>query len=58
MKIVLWIADEPNQKALCSKINELYPLAGVVLEQRIVKRKMNTSLLSKKFIERLFLPKS
>tara|TARA_B110000305_G_scaffold142058_1_gene158189 strand:- start:1060 stop:1878 length:819 start_codon:yes stop_codon:yes gene_type:complete len=58
MKIVLWIADESNQKALCSKINELYPLAGVVLEQRIVKRKMNTSLLSKKFIERLFLPKA
>jgi methionyl-tRNA formyltransferase len=52
MKIVLWIGNEPNQKALANKIHSLFPLSGIITETRPYKRKITLS----KIIERLFLP--
>ncbi len=51
MKILLWIGNEPNQKALANKIHSQFPLAGIITETRINKRKITLS----KIIERLFL---
>lgn len=34
MKIVLWIGDEANQKALANKIHQVFKLDGIVLEKR------------------------
>jgi folate-dependent phosphoribosylglycinamide formyltransferase PurN len=39
MRIVLWIGDEGNQKALANKIHAFMPLEGLVLEKRHFKRK-------------------
>lgn len=52
MKILLWIGNEPNQKALANKIHSLFPLAGIITETRPYKRKITLS----KIVERLFLP--
>lgn len=51
MKIVLWIGNKPNQKALANKINELYPLSGIIVESRDVPTKITFD----KIIEKLFL---
>jgi methionyl-tRNA formyltransferase len=50
MKIVLWIGNESNQKALANKIHELFPLAGIVTETR----KSSTKITIAKIIEKLF----
>jgi len=52
MKIVLWIGNEPNQKALANKLHSALPLHGMVTESRISKRKITFD----KIRERLFLP--
>jgi folate-dependent phosphoribosylglycinamide formyltransferase PurN len=54
MKIVLWIGNEPNQIALAQKINRLYPLSGVFLETRKIKRKVTVLFLLGKLIEKFF----
>jgi folate-dependent phosphoribosylglycinamide formyltransferase PurN len=51
MRIILWIGNEPNQKALANKIHSLFPLAGIVTETRARKRKITLS----KILSRLFL---
>jgi hypothetical protein len=52
MKIVMWIGNEPNQRALANKIHSLFPLHGIVTESRLSKRKITLD----KIRERLFLP--
>jgi len=56
MKIVLWIGNESNQKALANKIHELYPISGIVLETRTKKKKLTLGPFFSKAIERIFLP--
>jgi methionyl-tRNA formyltransferase len=51
MKIVLWIGNKPNQRALANKIHDIYPLAGLVVESRPTKSKITFG----KIIEKLFL---
>jgi methionyl-tRNA formyltransferase len=56
MKIVLWVGNEPNQKALACKINSLFPVSGIVIETRSLTRKISVLKLVEKIIEKLFLP--
>jgi len=55
MKIVMWIGNEPNQKALANKINEIYPLSGIITESRKSVRKYTIKLIVEKIIEKIFL---
>lgn len=59
MKIVMWIGDEPNQRALANKINSQFPINAIVLEKRVSIKKYNVktiiNTLLSKFI--FFLPK-
>ena len=55
MKIVLWLGNEANQKALANKIHALFPLAGIVTETRKHQPKINGSKLFEKVFEKLFL---
>ena len=57
MKIVIWIADEPNQLALANKINEEFPLSGMVLERRNIKRKLNYNLIQR-ILTRILYPQA
>jgi len=55
MKIVMWIGNAPNQKALTNKVNNLFPLSGIVYETRKVKKNINFKTLLEKVIEIFFL---
>lgn len=55
MKIVLWIANEANQKALASRIHASFPLTAIVTETRKHNRKITLSKLVEKGFEKLFL---
>lgn len=55
MKIVLWIGKDSNQIALAEKINSLFPVSAVFIENRKSKRNYTLSLLFGKIIERIFL---
>lgn len=55
MKIVAWIGNEPNQKALVNKLHLEFPLAAIVTETRASKRKITFRILIEKVIEKLFL---
>lgn len=55
MKIILWIGNEPNQKALANKIHVIFPLAGIVTETRIHKPGITIRILLEKVIEKIFL---
>ena len=39
MKIVLWIGNESNQKALANKIHASFPISGIVTESKKTKSK-------------------
>jgi len=54
MRIVLWIGNEANQKALANKIHEKFPLAGIVTETRKSKSAFTIKKLITKLIEKLF----
>ena len=51
MKIVLWIGNKPNQRALANKIHSIYPVSGIIVESRNTKTKITID----KIIEKLFL---
>ena len=51
MKIILWIGDKPNQRALANKIHAAYPISGILVESRDTKTKITFD----KIIERVFL---
>lgn len=55
MKIILWIGNESNQKALANKIQEIFPITAIVKESRTTKRKITARLIIEKVIEKLFL---
>ena len=55
MRIVLWIGKDSNQKALANKINNRFPIDGIVIEKKKFKRKITFGLLFEKFIEKIFL---
>lgn len=55
MKIVMWVGNAPNQKALTNKVNKLFPLSGIVYETREVRKKISFQTLFEKAIETLFL---
>lgn len=48
MKIVLWIGNEPNQRALANKIHSEFPLAGIITETRVHKRKITFAAIVEK----------
>lgn len=56
MKILLWIGNEPNQKALANKINAVYPLCGIITESRAAKRDLILKKTAEKIVEKIFLP--
>lgn len=56
MKIILWIGNEPNQKALANKIHSIFPLEGIVTETRNYRRKLSARLILEKIFEKLFFP--
>lgn len=56
MKIILWIGNEANQKALANKIHAVFPLTGIVTETKALKRKISLKILFAKAIEKFFLP--
>ena len=55
MKVVLWIGNESNQKALACKIADRFSVAGIVRETRKTKSKITLKKLFEKIIEKLFL---
>ncbi len=55
MRIVLWINGEANQRALACKIHKVFPLAGIVIEDRIQSRNVTPSKLISKIVEMFFL---
>ena len=56
MKIILWIGNEPNQKALANKIHDLFPLSCIVTETKKHYQKITIRNLIEKVIEKIFLP--
>jgi len=55
MKIVMWIGNEPNQRALANKINDIFPLSGIVTETRNVQTKVTVQKIFEKIVEKIFL---
>lgn len=55
MRIVLWIANEANQKALANRIHAAIPVTAIVTESRQHKRKITFQKLIEKGVEKLFL---
>ena len=55
MKIVLWIGNGANQKALANKIHQEFPIAGIIVENRKQSRKLTLSKLVEKGVEKVFL---
>ncbi len=56
MKIVLWIGNEANQKALANKIHDLIPIAGIITETRTHKKRYTFLKIFEIAIEKIFLP--
>ena len=56
MKIVMWIGDEPNQRALANKINSQFPLSAIVLEKRVSIKKYNLKTIIINYYQNLFSP--
>jgi methionyl-tRNA formyltransferase len=55
MKIVVWVGNEPNQRALVNKIHEHFPLSGIVTETRKRKLKLTLKEIVEKGIEKILL---
>jgi methionyl-tRNA formyltransferase len=55
MKIVLWIGNDANQKALANKIHAVFPVAGIVMESKKGNRKITMKKIVEKAIQKLFL---
>jgi len=55
MKIVLWILNDACQRGLASKIHEIYPIAGIVAENRRTERKLTLRKLGESLLEKIFL---
>lgn len=55
MKIVMWIGNESNQKALANRIHQSFPIAGIITETRASKQKITFGKIFEKFFEKFFL---
>jgi len=44
LKIVIWCGNAPNQRALANKIAALYPVAGIVIDEGVGKKKKRNLL--------------
>lgn len=55
MKIVLWIGNEPNQRALANKLHDKFPITAIIAESRKSQFNFNIRSVSEKIIEKLFL---
>ncbi len=55
MKIVAWVCNQSNQKALINKIQKLYPIAAIITETPKSKRKITFKLLFNALIEKTLL---
>jgi methionyl-tRNA formyltransferase len=55
MKLLLWIGNEPNQKALANKLAEEFNVIGIVTESRKQNRKITVKRLFDSLYERIFL---
>jgi methionyl-tRNA formyltransferase len=55
MNIVLWIGNEPNQKAFANKLHAIFPISAIVTETRQTKTEYTFRLIIEKVIEKLFL---
>jgi methionyl-tRNA formyltransferase len=55
MKIILWIGNEPNQKALANKLHEVFPITAIVTETRQSKSNLTIRLIIEKVVEKIFL---
>lgn len=56
MKIILWIGNEPNQKAFANKLHHQLPISGIITESRISKRRWTLKLFFEKAVEKIFFP--
>jgi len=56
MKIILWVGNESNQKALANKIHAVIPLQGMIIESRKHQPKMTIRTIFEKLVEKVFLP--
>lgn len=54
-KIVAWIGAEANQVSLLNKISQRFPLAGLVIEQKKLKRKYSAGKIFRRIYEKIFL---
>jgi methionyl-tRNA formyltransferase len=57
MRIVLWVGNKANQKALANKIHAQFPVVGIITESRLYKQKITLNYLMQKSIEKVFLNK-
>lgn len=57
MKIVAWVGNQSNQRALVNKIHQQFPLAGIIKETPVTKRKITFKLLATAVIEKTLLKK-
>lgn len=55
MNIVLWIGNDPNQKAFANKLHEIFPISAIVTETRHTKKKYTVRLIIEKVIEKISL---
>lgn len=55
MNILLWIGNEPNQKALAHKLAKDFNIIGIVTESRQIKRKITLNKIIASAYERIFL---
>ena len=55
MKIVLWIGNEPNQRAFANKLHEKFPISAIITESRKTKRILTIRSILEKIIEKTFL---
>jgi methionyl-tRNA formyltransferase len=55
MRIVLWLGNDANQRALANKIALKYSVVGIVKESRKAKRKVTLKKVFTKLFERIFL---
>ena len=56
MKVLLWIGNEANQKALANKIAKDFNVVGIVTETRKTTSKITLKILFEKTFEKFFLP--
>jgi|AntAceMinimDraft_14_1070370.scaffolds.fasta_scaffold09166_5 methionyl-tRNA formyltransferase len=56
MNLLLWIGNEPNQKALANKLAKEFNVVGIVTESRPFKRKITFKKIFNSLYEKIFLP--